>query len=184
MGTTDPWAGLPVPQDDGAAAHLRGATLPLLALEATSGERVDIGAVPGWLVLYVYPRTGQPGVASPAGWDAIPGAKGCTPQACSFRDHYAELRALGATLYGAAAQDAGYLREARQRLQLPYHLLADPDLTLKAALGLPTFQAAGMELYRRLTLIARNGHLEQVFYPVFPPDRNVLDVIEWLRANP
>ncbi len=174
---------LPVPIDDGAADHLAGLALPHLTLGATNGDAVDIGAIKGLVVLYIYPMTGRPDVALPDGWDGIPGAKGCTPQSCSFRDHYAELQALDTQVHGLSAQTTAYQLEAKQRLHLPYELLSDVDLQLKSALKIPTFAAAGMELYKRLTLIARDGRLEKVFYPVFPPERNADEVLAWLREN-
>jgi peroxiredoxin len=174
---------LPVPVDDGAAAHLPGRVLPGVALAATDGSRVSLARLAGRWVIYVYPMTGRPGVALPEGWDGIPGARGCTPQSCAFRDHHAELRALGTGVFGLSAQTTDYQREARDRLHLPFELLSDSGLELKAALRLPTFAAAGMELYRRLTLIVDRGHISKVFYPVFPPDRNAADVLEWLRGH-
>jgi peroxiredoxin len=175
---------LPVPTDDGAAAHLAGSPLPELTLSATDGSEINLAQLAGRWVLYVYPMTGQPGVPLPDGWDAIPGARGCTPQSCSFRDHFAELQALGTGVYGLSTQDTDYQREARDRLHLPFELLSDSWLRLKSALRLPTFRVAGMELYRRLTLVVDDGRVSTVFYPVFPPDRNADDVLAWLRANP
>lgn len=179
------WSRLPQPQDDGAAAHLPGLVLPALALPSTGGDAVDLAALPGRAVVYVYPLTGRPGVALPGGWDLIPGARGCTPQSCGFRDHFAELRALGvAQLFGLSVQDSAYQREAAQRLELPFALLSDHELAFARALDLPTFTVDGMRLLKRLTLILRDGRIEHVFYPVFPPDRSALEVIDCLRANP
>ena len=176
-------AGLPVPAEDGAADHLLGAELPRLGLEATAGGTIDLHDLAAEsLVLYVYPRTGVPGEEPPVGWDAIPGARGCTPQACAFRDRHVELVALAVRVAGLSAQTAEEQREAATRLELPFPLLADPQLRLAAALDLPTFTAAGMRLYRRLTLVARAARVVKVFYPVFPPDRNADDVLAWLRA--
>jgi peroxiredoxin len=176
---------LPVPADDGAADHLPGQALPALALPSTAGEPIDLAAAAtGTLVLFCYPRTGRPGEAPPPGWDEIPGARGCTPQACGFRDHHAELAGLGARLLGLSAQPLEEQLETAGRLGLPYPLLSDPDLTLAEALRLPTFEAAGMRLYRRLTLVARAGRVAHVFYPVFPPDRNAAEVAAWLRRHP
>jgi peroxiredoxin len=177
---------LPVPVDDGAADHLPGLRLPALALAATRGGEVDLaaaGARAGTLVLYVYPRTGTPGEPSPDGWDAIPGARGCTPQSCAFRDHHAQLRALGADVLGLSAQPAVEQAAFAAREQLPFALLSDPRLELAAALRLPTFEAGGMQLYRRITLIVEDGAIATAFYPVFPPDRNAADVIAWLRKR-
>jgi peroxiredoxin len=153
-----------VPVDDGAADDLVGKELPA-----------------GTLVLYVYPRTGRPGIDPPAGWDEIPGARGCTPQSCAFRDHNADFGALGARVAGLSSQTTEYQREAAERLGLPFPLLSDPELRLAAALGLPTFTVEGMRLYTRLTLVARAGTIVKVFYPVFPPDRNAEEVLAWLR---
>jgi peroxiredoxin len=156
-------------------------------LPSTLGGEVDLSRAPDGdsrLVAYVYPRTGVPGEPSPAGWDAIPGARGCTPQSCAFRDHVAELAAAGAHVVGISAQTLDEQREFAAREHIPYPLLADPGLGLAAALGLPTFEAGGMTLYKRLTLVARRGAIEKVFYPVFPPDRNAGEVLAWLRENP
>jgi peroxiredoxin len=176
---------LPVPVDDGAAEHLPGLALPQLALPSTLGGTVELAAAAreaGTFVLYVYPRTGVPGEPSPDGWDAIPGARGCTPQSCAFRDHHVELRAAGAAVAGLSAQPPEEQRAFAVREHIPFPLLADPDLRLAHALRLPTFDVAGMRLYRRLTLIARDGAIVKAFYPVFPPDRNAADVLDWLRA--
>jgi peroxiredoxin len=174
---------LPVPVDDGAADHLTGLSLPPIVLPATDGTDVDLATVPGCCVIYVYPMTGRPGVPAPDGWDVIPGARGCTPQACSFRDHFAALQALHCGVFGLSAQTSEYQREARDRLHLPYQLLSDSDLQLKELLRLPTFTAGGMELYKRLTMIVEDGRIVKVFYPVFPPDRNVDEVLTWLNSR-
>jgi peroxiredoxin len=182
---TPDWSTLPVPEDDGAARHLRGLRVPSIPLAATDGTKIDLSLLAGRVVLYAYPRTGRPGEPNPEGWEAIPGARGCTPQSCSFRDHYAELRALGVShLFGLSAQDTTYQGEAAGRLHLPFPLLSDESLALTRALRLPTFTTHGMTLLRRLTLIVRDSLIEHVFYPVFPPDRNADDVIAWLRGNP
>ncbi|HEY1365173.1 MAG TPA: peroxiredoxin [Xanthobacteraceae bacterium] len=177
-------AGLPAPQDDGAARHLPARRLPALALPATDGSQVDLSRLSGRTVVYIYPRTGVPGQAMPAGWDAIPGARGCTPQSCSFRDHFAELKQLGvAHLYGLSTQDTGYQQEAAERLHLPFPLLSDATLAFTRALDLPTFSAAGMVLLKRMTLVIEDGAITKVFYPVFPPDRNAAEVVAWLREQ-
>jgi peroxiredoxin len=177
-------ADLPDPVDDGAADHLKGMTLPALALPSTSGGDVDLAsAAESTLVLYLYPRTGRPGEPLPDGWDEIPGARGCTPQSCAFRDHFAVLQSLGADVLGLSAQSPADQREFAERVGLPYPILSDPGLELASALRLPTFEVAGMRLYRRLTLIARHGRIVKVFYPVFPPDRNAADVIAWLEGE-
>ncbi len=175
--------GLPVPVDDGAAAHLEGLRLPDVALSSTEGRAVNLAGLEGRWVIYVYPMTGRPGVALPESWDSIPGARGCTPQSCAFRDHYAELKSLGAGVFGLSTQTTPYQREARDRLHLPFELLSDSGLELKSLLRFPTFMVDGMELYRRLTLVAEDGRIEKVFYPVFPPDRNADDVIAWIRCR-
>jgi len=185
---TDPYVlppDLPVPVDDGAADHLEGMALPALPLASTSGADIDlVRAAQDTLVLYLYPRTGRPGEPLPAGWDDIPGARGCTPQSCAFRDHHAELRALGAGVLGLSAQSLADQVEFAERAGLPYPILSDPELDLARAMELPTFQVADMRLYRRLTLIARQGRVAKVFYPVFPPDRNAADVVAWLESSP
>lgn len=175
---------LPVPEDDGAADHLPGTAMPSIALPATGGGAVDLSALPGTTVIYIYPRTGRPGQEMPAGWDSIPGARGCTPQSCGFRDHFAELKAAGAdAVYGVSTQSSDYQREARDRLTLPFELLSDERLELAHALRLPTFETDGMMLLKRMALIVRDGRIAHVFYPVFPPDSNAEDVLAWLRRG-
>jgi peroxiredoxin len=176
-------ADLPVPRDDGAARHLTGRKLPALALAATDGSRVDLSKLRGRTVVYIYPRTGVPGQASPDGWDQIPGARGCTPQSCAFRDHFAELKRLGvAHLYGLSTQDTAYQSEAVERLHLPFPLLSDQKLELARALELPTFTVAGMTLLKRMAWVIDDGAITKVFYPVFPPDKNAEEVIAWLAS--
>jgi len=174
---------LPLPIDDGAAAHLEGMSLAKIALPSTDGGTVELASITGRFVIYIYPMTGRPGVPLPDGWDAIPGARGCTPQSCNFRDHHTELSALGVGVFGLSTQDTEYQREARDRLHLPLQLLSDSSLQLKNALRLPTFQVQGMELYKRLTLIIETGKIEKVFYPVFPPDKNAEEVLVWLKQQ-
>jgi peroxiredoxin len=175
---------LPAPVDDGAAAHLPGLNLPSLPLPATTGSHVDLAKLAGLTIVYAYPRTGRPGEALPDGWDAIPGARGCTPQSCSFRDHFAELRGLGVDhLFGLSTQDSAYQMEMAQRLHLPFPVLSDAKLELARAIALPTFETSGMVLFRRLTLVIRDGVVQKAFYPVFPPDRSAADVVEWLRSS-
>ena len=185
MSTTDPYTlppDLPVPQDDGAAAHLVGMEIPALVLPSSLG-RVDLRE---WaaerLVLYVYPRTGRPDRGLPAGWDAIPGARGCTPQSCGFRDHDAELAELGARVLGLSAQPLADQVEFAERNRMPFPIVSDERLELAAGLRLPTFEVEGMTLYKRLALVAAAGKIEHVVYPVFPPDRNAADVVAYLRA--
>jgi peroxiredoxin len=176
-------ADLPAPVDDGGARHLIGLAWPDLALAATDGSSVNLSRGRGRTVIYAYPRTGRPGQALPTGWDAIPGARGCTPQSCGFRDHFAELSALGvAQLYGLSAQEPEDQREVAQRLHLPFALLSDARLALQRALRLPTFAVDGMTLLKRLTLVLDDGAIAKVFYPVFPPDKSAAEVIAWLRA--
>jgi len=178
------WSAIPKPIDDGAASHLAGMQMPLCPLPATDGATVDLSTLKGRIVVYAYPRTGIPGVENPVGWDLIPGARGCTPQSCSFRDHFAELKALGVNhLFGLSSQDTSYQREVAERLHLPFPILSDEHLSLTSALRLPTFQTSGMTLLKRLTLMIHDGKIEHVFYPVFPPDRNASDVIAWLTTR-
>jgi peroxiredoxin len=172
---------LPVPIDDGACNHLPGMQLPSAPLTSTTGRVVDLAKISGRTVVYCYPRTGRPDTNPPQGWDEIPGARGCTPQSCAFRDHYQELRALGAEVFGLSTQETNYQREAVERLHLPFPLLSDEKLIFTKAVNLPTFEVEAMTLIKRLTLIIRNGFVEHVFYPVFPPDKNADEVINWLR---
>lgn len=174
---------LPVPVDDGACNHLRGLRLPDIMLLSTAGTMVKLVALPGRTVVYCYPRTGQPDQAVPAGWDLIPGARGCTPQSCAFRDHYQELQQLHSDVYGLSTQDTDYQREAATRLHLPFPLLSDADLTFTKVLRLPTFIFDGMILIKRVTLIIEDGQIIKVFYPVFPPDQNAAEVIAWLSSH-
>lgn len=179
------WSKLPVPVDDGAARHLVGQPMPSIALLATDGRLVDLASLAGTAVIYVYPMTGRPGTPLPEGWDMVPGARGCTPQSCAFRDHFTELRALGVeSLYGLSTQATDYQREAADRLHLPFPLLSDADFRLADALRLPRFEIVGMRLLKRLTMIIAKGRIEHVFYPVFPPDRSAGDVLDWLRSRP
>ena len=177
--------GLPVREDDGAARHLPGLRVPSVPLPATDGDTVDLSALPGRVVVYAYPRTSRPDQADIEGWDAIPGARGCTPQSCAFRDHFAALRGLGASaVFGLSTQSTGYQREMAERLRLPFPVLSDAGLRLARALRLPGFEAGGMVLLKRLTLVLRDGAVEHVFYPVFSPERAAADVAAWLRAHP
>jgi peroxiredoxin len=175
---------LPAPQDDGAARHLKGMRLPDVALQATGGTSVDLSKLKGRTVVYVYPRTGRPGQALPTGWDAIPGARGCTPQSCGFRDHFAEITGLGvAALFGLSTQDTAYQREAAERLHLPFPILSDAGFELTRALKLPTFSVDGMMLIKRMAWVIDDGVIAHVFYPVFPPDKSAETVIAWLAEN-
>ncbi|MEM6500863.1 MAG: peroxiredoxin [Cyanobacteria bacterium P01_C01_bin.89] len=175
---------LPEPVDDGAANHLQGMALPAMSLIATNNKSVDIHKLPGLVVFYVYPMTGRPDTQLPDGWASIPGARGCTPQSCAFRDHHGELAAFDTQVFGVSTQTTAYQQEAKERLHLPFDLLSDTTHQLKASIQLPTFEVAGMELYKRITLIARDGKICKVFYPVFPPDENAEAVLNWVKANP
>jgi len=175
---------LPVPVDDGACDHLPGIRIPSLPLMSTAGRLVDLAALRGRTVLYCYPRTGRPDRDPPQGWNEIPGARGCTPQSCAFRDHHRELQGLGARVFGLSTQSAEYQKEAAERLHLPFELLSDSELAFARALRLPTFEIAGLVLIKRLTLILSNGKIEKLFYPVFPPDKNAQEVTAWLSGNP
>ncbi len=177
-------ADLPVPQDDGAADHLTGMRWPAVVLPATDGSHQDLSATPGRTVVYAYPRTGQPGQPPLVDeWDLIPGARGCTPQSCGYRDHAAEIALLGARVLGVSTQDTAEQREAADRLHLPFPLLSDAEGLLRSALRLPSFDAGGMTLLRRLTLVVTDGVIEHVRYPVFPPDEDAEAVLGWLRST-
>ena len=175
--------GLPVPADDGAADHLLGTMLPQLTLESTRGPVSLRALAENLLVLYVYPRSGRPGVPSLEGWDAIPGARGCTPQSLGFRDAYPRFRELGATVAGLSAQTLDDQDEFARRNDIPYPVIADPELRLGRALRLPTFEVEGHVLYKRLALVVQACAVAKVFYPVFPPDENAGDVLAWLEAR-
>ena len=182
--TSDLPADLPVPVDDGAADHLPGAEVPAVPLRATGGGAVDLAerSRAGTVVVFAYPRTGRPGVDPPAGWDEIPGARGCTPEACSFRDLAADFADAGAEVFGLSTQDPEYQAEAAERLGLPYSLLSDEGLALASAMRLPTFEVDGTTLLRRLTMVLRDGRVNRVLYPVFPPDRAAQDALAALGA--
>jgi peroxiredoxin len=170
---------LPVPVDDGACAHLTGIKLPKIKLACTNDRSINIGTLTGYSVIYVYPMTGRPNVALPEGWESIPGARGCTPQSCGFRDLHNEIKQY-ANLYGLSSQDTDYQQEAKSRLHLPFELLSDHSFLLKQALSLPTFTVEGIQRYKRVTLILKDAVIEKVFYPVFPPDENADNVLNWL----
>jgi peroxiredoxin len=175
---------LPVPKDDGRARHLPGVKLPNVALASTNGGTVNLSKLPGRTVLYIYPRTGVPGVDPPPGWNQIPGARGCTPQSCGFRDHFNELKGLGvAHVFGLSTQETVYQKEAADRLHLPFPLLSDASLDFATGLHLPLFMTAGMTLLARMALIIDDGKIVKVFYPVFPPDQNAQEVVAWLRGR-
>jgi peroxiredoxin len=175
---------LPVPVDDGMASHLLGLSVVPRSLPATTEDLIDLSALTGRTVVYCYPRTGRPDQEPPDGWDLIPGARGCTPQSCAFRDHHHELELLGTRVFGLSTQDTEYQREAVERLHLPFPLLSDMRLEFASAMRLPTFEVKSMRLLKRLTLIIRDGAVEHVFYPVFPPDANAQAVVNWLIIHP
>ena len=178
---------LPVPEDDGAADHLVGLSMPNLRLPTSDGGEVDFGdRASGRTVIYLYPLTGRPGIDLPEGWDAIPGARGCSTEACNFRDHYSELVGAGASrVFGMSSQDVGYQAEVVDRLNLPFPMISDVDMSLADALSLPTFSAPGHDrLYARLTLVIRDGRIEHVFYPIFPPNTHAFQVLDWLTNHP
>lgn len=183
MSLTDvDWSKIPPPVDDGTADHLVGMALPAVALVGTDGSDVMLSALPGRVVVYAYPMTGLPDTPLPDGWDMIPGARGCTPQSCAFRDHFSELKTLGVSaLFGLSVQDTAYQQEAAKRLHLPFPLLSDADFALTSAIRLPTMQVHGVTLLRRLTMVLDDGVISKVFYPVFPPDAHVDDVLAWLQ---
>ena len=175
---------LPAPEDDTAARHLERARLPDLALPATNGADVNLSRLKGRTVIYAYPRTGRPGQPLPEGWDAIPGARGCTPQSCGFRDHFADLKRLGvAQLFGLSTQTPDYQREAVERLHLPFAILSDAGLMLTRALNLPTFAVDGMTLIKRMSWVIDDRVITKLFYPVFPPDKSAEAVVAWLEAS-
>ena len=174
---------LPVPVDDGACNHLLERFLPSIALFSTQCRWVNLSAIAGYVVVYCYPMTGQPGIPLPNGWDESPGARGCTPQSCAFRDHHQELGELGAQVFGLSTQSTEYQKEAIERLHLPFELLSDFDLSFADTLKLPTFEIGGQRLIKRVTLITKVGKIVKVFYPVFPPDSNANEVIDWLRKS-
>ncbi|MGI9123100.1 MAG: peroxiredoxin [Rubrobacter sp.] len=173
----------PEPEDDGACDHLPGMRMPSVSLRSTAGDLIDLSTLTGTTVVYCYPLTGRPDRDLPPGWDDIPGARGCTPQSCSFRDHHAELGEFGATVFGLSTQNTVYQREAEERLHLPFRLLSDEELEFARALELPTFESEGVTLIKRLTLVIGDGMIRYVFYPVFPPGRNAEVVLRWLAEH-
>jgi peroxiredoxin len=178
-------ANLPVPKDDGAARHLEGMAMPDVELPSTSNRRISLAKISApRLVVYAYPMTGRPDRTLPAGWDDIPGARGCTPETCGFRDHHKDLATLHAEVFGLSTQSTEYQQEMVKRLEVPFEVLSDEHFALTRALRLPTFTVEGMTLLKRLTLVVTNGQIEHVFYPVFPPDTHADEVIAWLRAHP
>ena len=177
-------ANLPRPKDDGGARHLKGLPIPDLALPSTSNRLVNLATITApRIVVYCYPMTGRPDRPLPAGWDDIPGARGCTPETCGFRDHHKDLAKLHADVYGVSTQSTEYQQEMVKRLEVPFEVLSDERMTFTRALRLPTFTVEGMALLKRLTLVVRAGRIEKVFYPVFPPDKHAEEVIAWLKKN-
>ena len=174
---------LPIPHDDGSTHHLKGMKLPNVSLIATNGKAIHLGNIKGKLVIYCYPMTGQPNIALPDGWDQIPGARGCTPQSCSYRDHYEELKALGAEVIGLSVQSTEYQKEMVDRLRLPFPVVSDEGYQFQKALNMPTFEAAGMTLLKRVTLIANHGVIEAVHYPIFPSDSDPVWVMGYLKTH-
>lgn len=178
------WTKIPAPVDEGDASHLTNSIIPSVKLPASNGETIDLAELSGLSVIYAYPMTGRPDVPLPQGWDMVPGARGCTPQSCAFRDHSDELNGLGVDqLFGLSTQDTEYQQEAAARLHLPFALLSDAKLHLQSALKLPVMTVQKMTLLKRLTMIINNGRITQIFYPVFPPDRSAEQAIDWLRKN-
>ena len=173
---------LPIPEDDGAADHLLNAVVPPIALDTTTGDTVRLDQLEGRTVLFCYPRTGRPDEELPPGWNAIPGARGCTPEACGFRDAHRQFSDLGVRVLALSTQPSDYQSEMADRLHLPFPVLSDERLELTTALGLPTFETSGWTLLKRLTLVVDGGRIEHVFYPVFPPDGHAPEVLDWLRA--
>jgi peroxiredoxin len=173
---------LPVPEDDGAGDHLLNAAVPPLKLRSTTGEEVDVGRLTGRTILFCYPRTGRPDEPLLPGWDAIPGARGCTPETCGFRDAHSQFADLGARVVALSTQSSDYQREMAERLGLPFPVLSDESLEFTEALGLPTFETSGMTLVKRITLVIDDGRVTHVFYPVFPPDAHAAEVLSWLRG--
>ena len=174
---------LPAPVDDGAADHLVGGEMPSVSFKSTSTSPVDLSQTVGGSVIYIYPKTGRPDQPMPEGWEAIPGARGCTPEACNFRDHHADLAELGTDVFGFSCQTTDYQAEMAERLHLPFPILSDPGFALADALGLPTFEAFGERLYTRLSLFVTDGVIEHVWYPIFPPDRHASAVVDWLSSR-
>jgi peroxiredoxin len=174
---------LPIPMDDGACNHLLGKQIPAVSLSSTSGTTINLQDLKERVVIYCYPMTGRPDTKLPDGWDQIPGARGCTPQSCSFRDHYNELKKLNTNVFGLSTQTTAYQKEAKDRLHLPFDLLSDKDLQFANTLQLPFHLVDNMTLIKRVTLIFEGGEIVKYFYPVFPPDKNIDQVIEWLKEN-
>jgi len=178
------WSKIPAPKLDVSLEYLNNFIIPEIKLQSTSGDEIDLSKLIGLTIIYVYPMTGQPNVALPQGWDEIPGARGCTPQSCSFRDNFSELKNLNIkNIFGLSSQTTKYQKEMSERLHLPYSILSDEKLIFTNALKLPTFKIDNMNLIKRITLILNNNKIIKYFYPVFPPDQNVNEVISWLKKR-
>jgi peroxiredoxin len=175
--------GLPIPTDDGSCKHLIGMSIPNIKLKATNGELIDLKNIKGHTVFYLYPMTGPSEIPLPKGWDQIPGARGCTPQACSFKNHYAELQELSVTVFGMSTQSSDFQTKEKERIHLPFDLLSDENIEFAKALNLPLHYVNHLTLHKRVTLIFEDGKIVKYFYPVFPPDKNINEVIEWLKTN-
>jgi peroxiredoxin len=172
---------LPVPQDDGACRHLEGMAIPAIELRATSGRVLELSQLTlDPTILFFYPRTGRPDEPVPVDWDEIPGARGCTPQSCGFRDLYKEFRAHGYQVFGVSTQTTEYQREFAERMRIPFEILSDSEFKLTTAMKLPTFEFSGMRLLKRMAWVCEDSHVKKVFYPVFPPDENAVNVLKWL----
>jgi peroxiredoxin len=174
---------LPIPLDDGACEHLENMRIPSVSLWSTDDHEINLSSLSGWNIIFCYPMTGRPGVPIPEGWVQIPGAAGCTPQACSYRDNHTELKRNSVGVYGISTQTSEAQKEASNRLGLPYPLLSDANHSFSSALKLPLLEVGGSKLIKRLTLILKDGVIKKCFYPVFPPDKNVVEVIAWLSEN-
>jgi peroxiredoxin len=177
------FANLPIPLDDGACEHLENRPMPDISLCSVNDQKINVSRIPGWSVIFCYPMTGGPGISIPEGWVQIPGAAGCTSQTCSFRDNYTELKRHNVSVYGISTQVSETQKEAVIRLNLPYPLLSDSDHSLSSALKLPLLEVDCLKLIKRLTLILEDGVIKKCFYPVFPPDKNVVNVLAWLAEN-
>jgi peroxiredoxin len=173
---------LPIPGDDGAASHLLGQSLPKLRLHSTSDRLIDLSELTNKIVFFFYPRTGRPDEPAPVGWDEIPGARGCTPQSCGYRDFYGDFQQLGVSVFGVSTQSTAFQKELVQRIRLPFEILSDSEFAFTDSMALPTFEYNGMRLLKRMSWVYYEGKIAKVFYPVFPPDRNASQVIEWIRS--